>query len=89
MIQYAFTPSVNAQPTNPNVTHPDSLEADAELGELVEAFRELADDPKHPPALVTSKILDHVAVPSSALSHQLRAGASYGSTRLNGHGTLG
>ncbi len=30
MIQYARTPFVNAHPTNPSVTHPDSLEADAD-----------------------------------------------------------
>ena len=30
MIQYADTPVVNAQPTSPSVTHPDSLDAEAE-----------------------------------------------------------
>jgi hypothetical protein len=30
MIQYACTPEVNAQPTSPSVTHPLSLEAEAD-----------------------------------------------------------
>ena len=30
MIQYAETPEMNAQPTSPSVTHPDSLDADAD-----------------------------------------------------------
>ncbi len=30
MIQYAETPDRNAQPTSPTVTHPDSLDAEAD-----------------------------------------------------------